>query len=149
MCVPPHIFPVYQNKVCNEKTDCSERRAVNNRDQDAEQSARKYLNGRVPDKFLELFFIGKGLSHFFPESDHFIEQVRLNAGFAADAPCVVHDDDGENGGNGKFKAADPVLKACGGRKCAHGRGVGAWHAAAAHEPLRVEFPVEKGINDRF
>lgn len=103
----------------------------------------------MADELLELFLIGDGFSHILKEGDHLVEDLSLQAGLPADAAGVVHDDDGQDGGDGELKAAAAVFDAGGGGQGADRGRMGAGHASAAHKPLRIEALVDAHVDDGF
>ena len=86
-------------------------------------------------------------SHIFKYGDHFVQDLRLNAGLSTHAHGIVHYNDGEDQGDGKFKTAGAILVAdCGGQST-YGSGMGTGHAATSHQPFCHEFLGDDQMDD--
>ena len=75
----------------------SQGKAVDNGDQDAKKGAGQNLQGSVAYEFLQLFFIGKRFSHITEKRDHFVNDLGLDSGLAADTAGIIHDDNSQDG----------------------------------------------------
>lgn len=72
----------------------SKGKAVDNGNQNAKKGAGRNLQRSVAYEFLQLFFIGKGLSHSTEKRNHFFNDLGLDSGFPADAAGIIHDASG-------------------------------------------------------
>lgn len=92
----------------------SEQRAVARSDDYAKDRTAQDLEGCVTNEFFELFLISEYFVEVLELVNHFVQEFCLLSGLPTDADGVVHYDEREEEGHGKFKASQSV----GNKRCA-------------------------------
>ena len=100
----------------------------------------------MTDEFFEHHFGKFVFGKFFVRIHQEIKKFCMFAGFAANAHCVMADDDCKNGSYGKFKGTESKLESGNDRKGRNGCGMSAGHTAIAEKTGKIPGFVDNGID---
>ena len=88
-------------------------------------------------------------AHIFEDLQHFVQYLCLNTGLSAYSHSIIHYNDRQDQGNGKFKASCTVFVADCSYQGTYGSRVRTGHTAAADQTLRNEFLGDDQMDQRL
>jgi len=88
-------------------------------------------------------------AHIFEDLQHFVQYLCLNTGLSAYSHSIIHYNDRQDQGNGKFKASRTVFVADRCYQGTYGSRVRTGHTAAADQTLRNEFLGDDQMDQRL